>query len=114
MASSRRSFMQSMVSAAALGAVGRATEAENPAKQPARKPNIVLMVADQGRWDFIGALGHNPTVKTPNLDRVVQRGGAFTPAVTNQPLCSPARACMMTGRYATETGEWNLPPGVEL
>jgi arylsulfatase A-like enzyme len=72
------------------------------------------MVADQVRWDFIRAMGHNPTVKTPNLDGVAQRGVMFTHAITNQPLCSPSRACMMTGRYATETGEWKLPPGVEL
>jgi arylsulfatase A-like enzyme len=75
-----------------------------------KRPNIVLYIADQMRWDFVGAYGLNPTVKTPNLDKIVERGVAFTGAVTNQPLCSPSRACMLTGRYATETGMWKLPP----
>jgi arylsulfatase A-like enzyme len=104
-----------MVSAAAATGTMASLSAEG-LNAPARKrePNIVLMVADQVRWDFIGALGHNPSVQTPNLNKVVERGVAFTHALTNQPLCSPSRACMITGRYATETGEWKLPPGVEL
>lgn len=75
---------------------------------PKKKPNIVLYVADEVRADFIGAARANPMVKTPNLDRLAQRGTIFTHAVTNQPLCSPSRACMLTGRYPTETGVWKL------
>lgn len=75
---------------------------------PRKKPNIVLYIADELRADFIGAAGANFCVKTPNLDKLAQRGAIFTHAVTNQPLCSPSRACMLTGRYATETGVWKL------
>ena len=73
-----------------------------------KKPNIVLYVADEFRADFIGAAGANFCVKTPNLDKIAKRGAIFTHAVTNQPLCSPSRSCMLTGRYATETGVWRL------
>ncbi|MEO6965404.1 MAG: sulfatase-like hydrolase/transferase, partial [Acidobacteriaceae bacterium] len=109
-----------MASAAALaGMAGGAPLArgQEQAATPAtgtRKPNVILYVADQMRWDFVGAYGLNSSTKTPNLDKIVQRGVAFTGAVTNQPLCSPSRACMMTGRYATETGMWKLPPPTEL
>lgn len=45
---------------------------------------------------------------TPNLDAMAERGVTMQNAVTNQPLCSPSRACLFTGRYATETGVWKL------
>jgi arylsulfatase A-like enzyme len=115
---SRRNFIKGMASAATLAGVAGASPSvrgeEQPSSRPSRKPNVILYVADQMRWDFVGAYGLNPTTKTPNLDKIVQRGVAFTGAVTNQPLCSPSRACMMTGLYATETGMWKLPPPTEL
>lgn len=115
----RREFMRGIVSTAMLTGMASSMTGEGEATQPGKgaapkQPNVVLYIADQMRWDFVGAYGLNPTVKTPNLDRIVQRGVAFTGAVTNQPLCSPSRACMMTGRYATETGMWKLPPPTVL
>lgn len=110
---SRRDFLKSAASvsaaAAAMGAAPTAmAEAAPPRPIHGKKPNVILYVADQMRWDFIRAYGLNSTTRTPNLDSVFRRGVAFTGAVTNQPLCSPSRACMMTGRYATETGMWRL------
>jgi len=87
---------------------GAAAEQQAAPKVSARRPNIVLICADQLRPDFIGAYGENPTTKTPNIDGMVRRGVAFKQAVTNDPLCSPSRGCMITGRYALETGEWKL------
>ncbi len=106
--------MKNTVSAAMLvgatgSALGMAASGEQASVAEAvKKPNIVLYVADQFRWDFIGAHGLNPSVRTPNLNKLAQRGVTFTSAMTNQPLCSPARACMITGRHATETGMWRL------
>ncbi len=78
-----------------------------------RRPlNMVLYCCDQMRSDFVGAFGENSMTRTPTLDRMVQRGSSFRYAVTNQPLCSPSRACMITGRYATETGEWKIGVGM--
>ncbi|MGH9615450.1 MAG: sulfatase-like hydrolase/transferase [Acidobacteriaceae bacterium] len=105
----RREFMKGAASAAALAgtaSVSSPAQGESHDDQRRTKPNIVLYIADQMRWDFIRAYGLNPTTKTPNLDKVFQRGVTFTSAVTNQPLCAPSRAGMMTGRYATETGVW--------
>jgi arylsulfatase A-like enzyme len=77
-----------------------------------RRPNIVLYLADQFRWDFVGANGRNGTTPTPNIDALAARGKNFTQTVTNQPVCAPARSVLFTSRYATETGVWHN--GLEL
>jgi hypothetical protein len=63
-----------------------------------RLPNVLLIMADQWRADYIGALG-NGKCATPHLDRIAQRGCLFTRAVTPNPVCQPARAALLTGRY---------------
>jgi arylsulfatase A-like enzyme len=104
---SRRSFIKSSLAAAVSAAVPAAAEADvkSPAK-PATRPNIILYLSDQFRWDFIGANGHNSSTRTPNLDAMASRGKNFTHTVTNQPVCAPARSVLFTSRYATETGVW--------
>lgn len=62
------------------------------------KPNILLIVADQFRGDCLGCAGH-PDVLTPNLDFLAANGTLFTKAYTPDPICVPARATMITGRY---------------
>lgn len=70
-------------------------------------PNIIVFFTDQQRWDSCGCYGQAlPT--TPALDRMARSGVLFRNAVTPQPLCTPARSCMQTGRYATETGVFML------
>ena len=65
-------------------------------------PNIVFILSDQQRWDTVGCYGQ-PLDVTPNLDRMAAEGVRFEHAFTCQPVCGPARACLQTGRYATET-----------
>ena len=67
------------------------------------KPNIVFIFSDQQRWDTVGAYGQKLPV-TPNIDALAAAGVRFRHSFTCQPVCGPARACLMTGRYATETG----------
>jgi choline-sulfatase len=67
------------------------------------KPNILLLFTDMQRFDTIHALG-NPIIKTPNLDRLVREGTAFTCAYSPSPVCVPARCCMHYGQYPTRTG----------
>ncbi len=67
------------------------------------KPNIVFVLSDQQRWDTCGCYGQ-PLDITPNLDRMAQEGVRFEYAFTPQPVCGPTRACLQTGRYATELG----------
>ena len=106
-AATRRSFLKGTVAAAVAAAAPVAVEAQKGKSQPAVKPNIVLYMADQFRWDFLGANGKNHSTKTPHLDAMAARGKNFTHAVTNQPVCSPARSVLFSSRYATETGVWH-------
>ena len=62
------------------------------------KPNILWVCTDHQRFDTIGALG-NEHVRTPNLDRLVAEGVAFTQAYCQCPVCTPSRASFLTGRY---------------
>lgn len=65
---------------------------------PDNRPNILWYCSDQQRFDTIGALG-NLNVHTPNLDRLVERGVAFTHAYCQAPICTPSRASFLTGKY---------------
>jgi arylsulfatase A-like enzyme len=72
-------------------------------KNRSHSPNVVLFFTDQQRWDTTGVHG-NPLGLTPNFDRMAGRGTHFANAFTCQPVCGPARACLQTGLYATQTG----------
>ncbi|MBL8849134.1 MAG: sulfatase-like hydrolase/transferase [Planctomycetaceae bacterium] len=67
------------------------------------RPNILLIVADDQRPDTIHALG-NEMIRTPNLDRLVREGTAFTRAVTAIPICVASRAELLTGRNGLKNG----------
>ncbi|MBT3265963.1 choline-sulfatase [Candidatus Poribacteria bacterium] len=70
------------------------------------QPNILLIVSDQMTAALTGVYGH-PVVQTPHLERLAEDGVRFDSAYTPFPLCSPGRACMMTGRHASEIGAWD-------
>jgi len=67
------------------------------------QPNILFFFTDQQRWDTCGCYGQ-PLDITPNLDRMAAEGVRFDLAFTCQPVCGPARSCLQSGKYATETG----------
>ena len=70
----------------------------------AKRPNILIIVTDQQRWDALNASGVNPVIYTPNLDRLVQEGCYFSQAVSPCPVSGPARTAMLTGRFVEKTG----------
>jgi len=70
------------------------------------QPNILIMMVDQLMPMLMGAYDH-PVVKTPNLDKLAKRGVRFDNAYTPCPVCSPARAAFMTGKYVSETGNYD-------
>lgn len=66
------------------------------------RPNILFILTDdQGWWD-VGAYG-NPHIETPHLDRLASEGVRFTHFYAT-PVCTPTRACLLTGRYFQRTG----------
>ncbi len=65
---------------------------------PKTRPNILWYCADQQRWDTIHALG-NAHIRTDALDALAGSGVAFERAYTQSPICTPARATFLTGRY---------------
>ncbi len=69
------------------------------------RPNLLIFFTDQQRWDTVGAY-RSPLDLTPHLDALARRGTLFEQAFTCQPVCGPARSCLQTGRYATQTGCW--------
>lgn len=68
-----------------------------------KRPNVVFIFSDQQRWDTLGCYGQHLDI-SPNLDRMAAEGVRFENAFTCQPVCGPARSCIQTGKYATETG----------
>lgn len=71
------------------------------------QPNIVLIMTDQQRFDTINAMGFDHMI-TPNLDRLVREGKAFTHCFTAGATCVVARAAMFTGMYAHNTGVYGF------
>ncbi|GEN55629.1 arylsulfatase [Halolactibacillus alkaliphilus] len=67
------------------------------------KPNIVMIMVDQMRYDCLSILGH-PVVDTPYLDQLARTGTIFKNAYAATPSCVPARASLLTGMSQVHTG----------
>jgi arylsulfatase A-like enzyme len=73
----------------------------------ARAKNVLWIMCDQLRHDYLGCTGH-PTLKTPNIDAMARRGVRFSKAYVQSPICGPSRMCFYTGRYMRSHGShWN-------
>ncbi len=68
-----------------------------------RPPNLVFLLADDMRYDALGANG-NPIVQTPHLDELAERGVCFDCAFVTTSICVISRALFMTGQYARRHG----------
>jgi uncharacterized sulfatase len=97
----RRAFLANTAGTAlTLGAPGNRAGAR-------RKPNILLITSDQQRKDSMGV--YNPGgARTPNLDKLAADGVVFTRAYTPHATCTPARASILTGQYASRHGAYTI------
>jgi arylsulfatase A-like enzyme len=68
-----------------------------------KKPNLLVILIDDLRYDEFGAGGH-PYMKTPHVDRIAREGALFERAFHTTPSCSPNRASIVTGQYASRHG----------
>ncbi len=96
----RRSLLQ-MAAAAGSGA------AAQPAQNARRRPNIVLIYADDLGYGDLGCYG-NTTIKTPHIDRLAAEGVRFTDFVVSWPACTPSRSGLLTGRYPQRNGLYDM------
>ena len=100
---SRRQFLGTSVGALAGAATG-------PGQQASPRPNIVFLMTDNHRWDLLGCAG-NSVIKTPNIDRLAERGVMFSNSFCTTSICAATRASILTGEYRREHGyTFTMPP----
>jgi arylsulfatase len=114
----RRQFLTSTIGAAAALVLENGAGAQNAA--PARKPNIILILADDLGFGELGCYGQKK-IPTPNIDRLAAEGMKFTTFYSGAPVCAPARCVLLTGKHTGHCavrdnheikpeGQWPLPP----
>lgn len=69
----------------------------------AKPPNYIIFFVDDMGYGDVGFTGH-PNINTPNIDKLASEGMILTTWYTGQPVCSPSRAAMLTGRYPVRSG----------
>jgi arylsulfatase A len=79
------------------------------AQPPAALPNIVIILADDLGWGDLGSFG-NPNIRTPRLDQLAAEGQKWTNFYV-QPVCSPSRAALLTGRLPIRSGMYGVAAG---
>lgn len=83
---------------------------KQPEDDGQKRPNIVLLVADDLGYGELGCQG-NPQIPTPHIDSIAKNGIRFTNGYVTAPYCSASRAGLMTGRYQTRFGYEFNPTG---
>jgi uncharacterized sulfatase len=111
----RRQFLGALgAGAAALLPKGMAFQARAAGESnAARKPNFVLLVADDLTWHDIGCYGGR-NVKTPNIDSLARDGMKFNLAFTAASMCTPCRTMLYTGLFPVKNGAQVHPDGAVL
>lgn len=74
-----------------------------------KKPNVVILYADDWRFDTLGAAGH-PILKTPNLDALAEDGVRFTHGCVTTAICGVSRATLFTGQWMSRHGNKTFKP----
>ena len=90
--------------AAVLTLVVLAAPAGVRGAEPVRRPNVVLIVADDLGYGDVGAQGPSKDVRTPNIDSIASGGVRFTQGYVSCPVCAPTRAGLLTGQYQQRFG----------
>ncbi len=87
-----------------------------PADTDTQHPNILLIHADQHRFDCLGAYGH-PDIRTPNIDALAADGVRYENSFCPFPVCTPSRYSLLSGQYVHQHRGWDnhctFPPGTE-
>lgn len=89
---------------------GCATPAVGPGAAAAKRPNVVLILADDLGWAELGCYGQQK-IRTPRLDALAAEGARFTAFYSGSPVCAPARCTLLTGLH---TGHASLRDNDEM
>ena len=87
-----------------LGAAAACAHPVLNAMAAGQPPNVVMILCDDLGYGDLGCYGSK--IRTPNLDRLAAEGARFTHFLSANPVCSPSRAALMTGRYPTRVGRY--------
>ena len=111
METTRRSFLQTMIGGAAAAALGPGPllQAGSP---PAKPLNFVFLLIDDFGWADLGANNPHCFYDTPNLDRLARSGMNFSHGYAANPVCSPTRYSIMTGKYPSRVDATNWFSGM--
>lgn len=105
----RRRFLVRSAGLAALTAVSPGCQLG--ASGNARRPNIVLIMADDLGYCDVGCYG-STTIRTPAIDKLASEGVRFTTFYSNAPECTPTRTALLTGRYQHRVGGLECALGI--
>ena len=75
------------------------------AEEPAKQPNIIVVLADDMGWGDSATYGHK-IIQSPNLDKLASQGCKFTQGYSACGVCSPSRSAILTGRTPYRNGVW--------
>lgn len=90
------------ISIALIGSFCLHSCSEKSASEPINpnRKNVIFILSDDHRYDFMGFMGKVPFLETPNMDRMAREGAHLKNAFVSTSLCSPSRASILTGMYA--------------
>ena len=108
----RRSFLSGLASGAVAGLLGSLgfksiTRSKVDSPSSRGRPNFVVIIADDMRWDAMGAAG-NRIIHTPNLDALAADGTLFVNNFVTTSICPPSRVSILTGQYARRHKIWDF------
>ena len=110
----RRDFLKRSATAVGSSLLAGPLVASAAAGEEQSRPNVLYLLTDQWRGQALGCAG-DPNAETPHIDKMATEGIRLTHCYSNQPLCSPHRSMLMSGRFPTRTGMYKnsilMPPG---
>ncbi len=83
------------------------SQANAPKPAAADRPNIIMLLTDDQRWDTLGIMG-NPIIRTPHLDALGRDGVVFDNCFVTTSICAPNRASIFLGQYVSRHGIWDF------
>lgn len=115
----RREFLKTLgLTAATLPFAGKSAAAQLQSRSGKKPKNVIFILSDDHRYDFMGFLNKPKFLETPNMDRLAHEGAYVKYANVSTSLCSPSRASILTGQYAHRHGvvdnNTRVPPGTRF